>query len=158
MAIVENSRFKLTYEDYIAFPDDGQRHEIVDGEHVVTPSPKSYHQTLLMRISAQLFDQIDKQGMGRVLPSPMDVRLSTVDVVQPDILVVLEPRTHIIEEDYVSGAPDLAIEILSKSTANRDRGIKKTRYERLGVAEYWVVDPAGPQGFSASNGLRARSP
>ncbi len=141
MAIVENSRIKLTYEDYLTFPDDGQRHEIVDGDHVVNPSPSSYHQTLVTRICVQLFLQVEKAGLGRVLVSPMDVRLSTVDIVQPDILVVLEPRTEIIEEKCVRGAPDLAVEIVSESTARRDRGLKKARYEKFGVTEYWVVDP-----------------
>lgn len=141
MSIVENSRIKLTYEDYVGFPDDGKRHEVVDGEHCVTPSPSSYHQTLVMRLSHQLYGQVEEAGKGRVLPSPMDVVLSKVDIVQPDILVVLEPRTAGITPKNVRCAPDLVVEILSETTADRDRHLKKSLYEKSGVAEYWIVDP-----------------
>ncbi|MCZ6793598.1 MAG: Uma2 family endonuclease [Planctomycetota bacterium] len=141
MSIVENSKIKLTYDDYVGFPEDGQRHEIIDGDHCVTPSPSSYHQSILSRLHYQLFDQIENTGRGRVLPAPMDVLLSKVDIVQPDILVVLEPRTIDITPKNVQCAPDLIVEILSEATADRDRRLKKSLYEKSGVAEYWIVDP-----------------
>lgn len=141
MSIVEDSRIKLTYEDYVGFPDDGQRHEIIDGDHHVTPSPASYHQSLVMRLSFQLYSQVELTGRGRVLPSPIDVVLSPVDVVQPDILVVLAARTIHITPRNVQCAPDLVVEVLSESTTERDRRLKKSLYERAAVAEYWIVDP-----------------
>ncbi len=141
MSILENSRFKLTYEDYVAFPEDGQRHEIVDGSHCVTPSPSSYHQSLIVRLCYQLYEKVERRGKGRVLAAPMDVLLTPVDIVQPDVLVVLEPRTAEIKEKNVQCAPDLIIEVLSAATATRDRQLKKSLYERTGVGEYWIVDP-----------------
>lgn len=141
MAIVENSKTKLTYEDYVGFPEDGRRHEIIDGDHYVTPSPSSYHQLLSVSITAQLFTQVRSSGMGQVLPAPIDVFLSQVDIVQPDIIVILEEHTSIITKKNIQGPPDLVVEILSPTTSDRDRNLKKSLYQRAGVREYWIVDP-----------------
>ena len=141
MSLLDNSRNKLTYVDYVEFPDDGARHEIIGGEHYVTPSPSSYHQSLSLRLAVQLYAQVEKAGKGRVLIAPLDVLLSDFDIVQPDLLVVSESRTSGIKPKNVQCAPDLAIEILSQSTAKRDQQLKKSLYQRVGVAEYWIVDP-----------------
>jgi Uma2 family endonuclease len=141
MSIYADSRLKLSYEDYVGFPDDGRRHEIIDGVHHVTPSPDSFHQTLVMRLAYPLYVQVDLMDRGRVLPSPMDVVLTPVDIVQPDILVVLAPKTRHITAKNVECAPDLVLEILSESTRDRDLRLKKSLYERTGVREYWIVDP-----------------
>ncbi len=140
MSTVENSRTKLTYEDYVGFPDDLQRHEIIDGDHYVTPSPLSYHQLVSGDLFVGLYRQIYEAGLGRVISAPMDVLLSRVDIVQPDIVVILESNASIITEKNIQGAPDLVVEILSPSTSARDRTLKKALYERVGVREYWIVD------------------
>lgn len=140
MSIVENSRTKLTYEDYVGFPDDLQRHEIIDGDHYVTPSPVSYHQLVSGDLFVGLYRPIQEAGRGKVISAPMDVLLSRVDIVQPDIIVILEGNTSIITEKNIQGAPDLVVEILSPSTSARDRNLKKALYERVGVREYWIVD------------------
>ena len=70
----------------------------------------------------------------------MDVELGRYDVFEPDLLVILSDNAQIIEESHIRGVPDLAVEIMSPSTASRDRGIKRERYERAGMPEYWVVD------------------
>jgi len=140
MSIVENSKIKLTYEDYVGFPEDGQRHEVIDGDHYVTPSPELYHQSLSGRIFVQLFRQIEEAGQGRVVSAPMDVLLTKVDIVQPDIVVLLKAN-EIYAAKNIQCAPDLIVEILSPSTSSRDRTLKKSLYERCGVPEYWIVDP-----------------
>ncbi len=89
MAIVINSQTKLTYEDYVHFPEDGKTHEIIDGEHVMTPAPNTCHQTISRRIQFQLYEQIEKKGLGQVFDAPTDLELSRTDIVQPDLLVVL---------------------------------------------------------------------
>ncbi len=80
---------KLGYHDYLAFPDDGLRHEIIDGAHYVTASPFTYHQTLSRRIQFQLYTQIELRRLGEVYDAPTCVQLSDVDVVEPDLIVVL---------------------------------------------------------------------
>jgi Uma2 family endonuclease len=141
MALHDLRRRKLTYEDYLLIPEDGQRHEILDGEHYVTAAPFLRHQRISIRLSSRLFFFVDRHGLGEILTAPADVILSPNDVVQPDILFISQARARIAEEKNVQGAPDLVIEILSKSTRVRDEGIKLERYELLGVTEYWTVDP-----------------
>jgi Uma2 family endonuclease len=134
-------RRPLTYEDYLLIPEDGRRHEILDGEHCVTPSPFLRHQRISIRLSSRLFVFADQNGLGEVFTAPSDVILSRHDVVQPDLFFIARDRARIATEKNVQGAPDLVVEILSKSTRRLDQGIKLQRYERLGVGEYWILDP-----------------
>jgi len=134
-------RHKLSYEDYVHFPDDGQRHEILDGEHYVTPAPAKKHQRISMRLGSRLHVLVDSRNLGEVLAAPFDVLLSPHDIVQPDLIFVSNARTAIFTDKNAKGAPDLVIEILSPSTRRIDEGIKLDRYERLGVDEAWMLDP-----------------
>jgi Uma2 family endonuclease len=145
MAIVINTETKLTYEDYVLFPEDGKIHEIIDGEHCMTPAPETYHQTLSRRIQFQLYRQIEERGRGFVFDAPTDVQLSEIDIVQPDLLVILAARKSIISPTKVIGPPDLVIEILSESTGRKDRELKRDLYQKAKVPEYWLVDPKGQQ-------------
>jgi Uma2 family endonuclease len=133
---------QLTYEDYILFPEDGRRHEIIDGEHYVTAAPFLRHQDLVLRLSFYFQVFLNSNDLGRLLIAPVDVLLSPHDIVQPDLLFVSAERAHILKKKYVRGAPDLVVEVLSESTRRRDQALKLHRYERLGVREYWLVDPA----------------
>jgi Uma2 family endonuclease len=132
---------RLTYEDYVLIPEDGQRHEILDGEHYVTASPFLRHQALVCRFTVALSPFIKANRLGEVFPAPTDVVLSRYDVVQPDLVFVSTARRHILTEPNIQGAPDLVIEILSPSTRRRDEGIKLGIYERFGVGECWLADP-----------------
>ena len=96
MAIVIDSKTKLTYEDYALLPDDGKIHEIIDGDHYMTPAPATYHQTLSRRIQFQLYRQIEEKDLGFVFDAPTDVQLSDIDIVQPDLLVIHASRKSII--------------------------------------------------------------
>jgi Uma2 family endonuclease len=132
---------KLTYRDYVHFPEDGKRHEIIDGEHYVTPAPETYHQKLSRKIQFQLFQQIEERGLGEVYNAPTDVELSDADIVQPDLVVILAAKQRIVTPKKVKGIPDLVVEILSPATKGRDRRLKRELYRRVGVPEYWIVDP-----------------
>ena len=131
---------KLTYEDYAAIPDDGRRHEIIDGEHYVNPAPNLQHQRVVKRVVEALLP-FEHSGLGEVFFAPADVVLSLTDVVQPDVLFVGAARSHILTAKNVQGAPDLAVEVLSPFNRAHDERLKLQMYERLGVAEYWIVDP-----------------
>jgi len=135
---------KLGYREYCCFPDDGWRHEIIDGDHVMTPAPSTTHQTVSKRLQHQLYTQIELAGLGLVFNAPIDVQLTEHDIVQPDLVVVLKvpiDRTRMITQTKINGVPDLVVEILSPSTAAIDTALKKQLYERTGVAEYWIADP-----------------
>ncbi len=131
---------QLTYEDYLRFPDDGRRHELIDGEHLVTPAPTSRHQEICVELIARIRTHLRGQPVGKLYTSPIDVVLSDRDVVQPDVLFVSNERREIVG-DRVNGAPDLLVEIVSPSTRRADHVTKRHLYDRAGVREYWIVDP-----------------
>lgn len=135
------SSIKFTYEDYLLFPEDGKRHEIIDGDRYMTPSPSTKHQRISMNLSNLFFNYLKVHRRGRIFTAPCDVVLSDLDVVQPDLLFVSAARASLITEKCIQGAPDLVIEILSETTRKIDEIIKRKLYERHGVGEYWIVDP-----------------
>jgi Uma2 family endonuclease len=133
--------WQLTYEDLQGFPDDGKRHEIIDGEHYVTPSPAVKHQREVLNLAALLHDHVRQEALGTVLVAPVDVVLSEIDVVEPDVIWISLARREILAEANVQGMPDLVVEVLSPSTRKTDEIIKRKLYERYGALEYWIVDP-----------------
>ena len=133
---------RFTYDDFVLFPDDGKRHEIIEGEHYVTPSPNLRHQRLVKRLMFELELYIKANpNTGEVFLSPLDVVLSHWDVVEPDLLFVARDQAAIMTEKNIQGPPALVVEVLSKSTRKRDAQIKRRLFERAGVREYWLVDP-----------------
>ena len=136
---------KLTWNDYLDFPEDGRRHEIIDGEHYVTASPALTHQRASRHVHFQLYEQIERQGKGEVFNAPTAVQLSEFDIVEPDLLVVLAHHDALLKETRVAGPPDLVVEILSPSSRRLDRRIKLALYQRAGVREYWIVDPVAQE-------------
>lgn len=141
MAIRDVIPRKLTYEDYLLFPEDGLRHEILDGEHYVTSAPSRWHQTASANLTYFFVDILRRNSLGRVFTAPFEVVLSENDVVHPDLLFISNGRLDRLTEKNVQGAPDLVVEILSDSTRRRDETLKRGIYERFGVLEYWLVDP-----------------
>jgi Uma2 family endonuclease len=132
---------KFTYDDLANFPADGKRHEIIDGEHYVTPSPNTKHQAVSGNLFASLYTYLKQQPIGHVFTAPFDVVFSDLDVVEPDLLYVSRERLDVLTKAHVRGAPDLVVEILSPGTRRTDEITKRKLYERYGVQEYWVVDP-----------------
>ena len=136
-----NSQTKFTYEDYLIFPDDGKRHELIDGDHYVTPAPKTKHQRVSSNLLRILGSFVYDRRLGQVFAAPTDVVLSDLDVVQPDVIFISSARASVVTENNIQGPPDLVIEILSETTRRTDEVIKRKQYERFGVSEYWIVDP-----------------
>ena len=131
----------FTYDDYIVLPDDGKRYEIIEGDVSLTPASSTRHQEVQIRLSSALFFHVDRHSLGRVFSSPIDLVLSMVDVVQPDVLFVARDREHIIAKKNIVGIPNLIAEILSPSSTSRDQKEKPNLYQRYGLPEYWIVDP-----------------
>jgi len=137
---IENEVY--TYTDYCQWTE-GERWELIDGEaYAMSPAPSWIHQD----VSAEILTQLrlflkDKPCVA--LAAPFDVRLNPDDgdntVVQPDLIVVCDRAK--LDDNCCNGAPDLVVEILSPSSAKRDRFIKLSAYRRAGVREYWIVDP-----------------
>jgi Uma2 family endonuclease len=132
---------RLTYDDFLLFPDDGKRHELIGGEHYVTPSPNVNHQRVAGTLFGVIWTHLQSHPIGEVFMAPLDVVMSRHDIVEPDILYVSnDRRAQILSALNIQGAPDLVIEVTSEGTRKRDETIKRRLYER-GVSEYWVVDP-----------------
>jgi Uma2 family endonuclease len=133
---------KLTYDDFLLFPDDGNRHELIDGEHYVTPSPTLRHQRISRRLLGLIDGWLQSHPLGEIFHAPLDVILSNIDVLEPDLLYVSNERAgELLAGQHVTGAPDLVIEIGSPGTRQRDETIERRGYEQFGVREYWIVDP-----------------
>jgi Uma2 family endonuclease len=128
---------RYTWSDYVTWCDD-RRWEIIAGEaFAMTPSPADRHQLVCSRLLTALAVSL-KGGPCEVIASPMDVKLSEEDIVQPDLLVVCDPRQF---RGHVEGPPALVVEILSPSTEGHDRVRKLRLYARYGIGEYWIVRP-----------------
>lgn len=133
---------KLTYDDFLLFPEDGKRHELIDGEHYVSPCPNTAHQQLAGNLYWLLRSYLENHAVGQLFFAPFDIVFTRFDVVEPDLLYMSHDRARqILTDANVQGCPELVVEIGSKSTRARDESIKLRLYEREGVAEYWVVDP-----------------
>ena len=129
-----------TAEDVRALPEDGNRYECIDGVLLVTPSPAWTHAHAVRVLMRLLDGYVRQHGLGALATAPRDVELTTGDVVQPDILVARSTRGQVIREEEDVAGLVLVIEILSPSSASRDRGVKRKYYQRAGVEAYWVVD------------------
>jgi Uma2 family endonuclease len=153
---------RLTYDDFLLFPDDGLRHEIIDGVHYVTAAPNLRHQDLIGRLYLALGNFLASHpGIGHAFLSPVDVIFTIHDVVEPDLVFVAADQRAIMTEKNIQGSPAIVVEVLSKSTRSRDERIKKELFERGGVREYWIVDPDRSQVIvhrRDSAGFDARKP
>lgn len=130
---------KKSYQDYMQLTDD-RRYELIEGELLMTPSPAPIHQRVAHRLNHKISQYVDQHRPGEVYFAPLDVVLSNYNVVQPDILYISNARKGIIEDKNIQGPPDLAVEIISPYSIERDRLIKKDLYARYGVQEFWLVD------------------
>ncbi len=134
-----NPAIKFTYQDYINTPED-KRYELIDGELILAPAPRRDHQRVQANLGSPLHRFVRSNALGVVYFAPRDVVFSDTEIVQPDLTFISNERMHIDTEAEIWGGPDLVVEILSPSTAARDRTVKQVLYARNGVNEYWLID------------------
>ncbi|MEW6624731.1 MAG: Uma2 family endonuclease [Bacillota bacterium] len=141
-----NPERKYSYADYLTWDED-ERWEIIDGVLYMQAAPSRIHQEILMELSKQIANYLTDK-ICRVYPAPFCVRLPGVNdindediknVVEPDITIVCD--TSKLDDNGCKGAPDMIIEIISPSTAKKDKIVKFNKYEKAGVKIYWVVEP-----------------
>lgn len=145
-AVEQGTRW--TYRHYRTWPED-ERWELIDGEaYDMRASPSLAHQRIVGKLYRRIADWLEARDLRcEAILSPADVLLPRGDeaddevdsVVQPDLLVVCDASK--LRDDFVRGAPDLAVEVLSPWTSAKDQRQKHRLYERTGVREYWTVDP-----------------
>jgi Uma2 family endonuclease len=131
---------RLTYEELRQLPDDGKRYELIHGEVHVAPSPNTKHQLSLLHLTSSLDRCLSQNRIGVIFFAPLDVLLAADTVVQPDLIFISNARTGIILDNYIQGAPDLVVEILSPSTAAHDRATKLALYAEAGAPWVWFLD------------------
>jgi Uma2 family endonuclease len=130
---------RYTVEEVLAFPDDGNRYELVDGELFVTPAPNQRHQLVLGRLYVRLEAYVaGRSGLAIAFFSPADIIWGPKQYVQPDLFVV--PAQEVTGSWRDISTLLLAIEIVSPSSARADRTVKRRLYQRRGVGTYWIVD------------------
>lgn len=123
---------------------EGTLAEVIDNRLYMSPSPKGKHQRTLRNLFRSIDQFVVQHDLGEVLFAPLDVYLDEEqNAVQPDLIFVGSEKLHIIDDDdVIHGVPDMIIEVLSKGNQDHDEKVKKELYERFGVKEYWIVDPA----------------
>jgi Uma2 family endonuclease len=130
-----------TYAEFSRLPEDGNRYEVIAGDLYVTPSPRPRHQWVVGNLDFALQAYVRSHDLGRVYIGPIDVLFAEGDYLAPDLVFIRKDRLDIVSERGLEAAPDLVVEVLSPSTAGRDRILKRDRYLHFGVPEYWAVDP-----------------
>lgn len=130
-----------TVDEVLALPVDGNRYEVVDGELLVTPAPTARHQHLLGELHARLRAYLEAEPVGTVFLAPADWFIDADAYVQPDLVVVPGTFATLPDDWRAMPRPLLVVEVLSPSTVRADRQVKRPRYQRAGVDEYWIVDP-----------------
>lgn len=147
MAVAESIRSKnkaqrlWTYDEMVAeLPETHQPTELWNGEIVMSPAPHPRHQEIVLNFAQRLKTFVTGDKLGKVYVSPVDVVITQRRVVQPDVLFVAKNRLAIVT-DRVDGVPDLAMEVISETSWQRDRIQKKALYEQSSLPEYWIIDP-----------------
>lgn len=131
---------KVTYSDVLSLGESNQKMELMDGEFIMTAMPTPLHQLIVVNLSAYLQPYVKQRKLGKVFAS-VDVYISEITVLQPDICFLSNERASINDGKKFNGVPDLVVEILSESTERRDRTFKFREYAIGGAKEYWIVSP-----------------
>ena len=135
----------LTVREFLELDifEEGYLYELINGEIVKRASPSTEHQRISRRLFKVLDNIVTENNLGECFYAPYDVYLDEINLEQPDIIFVSAAKAHIIQKGCIEGVPDLLVEILSPGTYKIDRGDKYKVYQRLGVLEYWIIDPRG---------------
>lgn len=129
-----------TVADYLMLGEMNTPCQLIKGELIMSPSPPPVHR----RVLKKLFTIVDAAGHthGEAFFAPQDLYIDNRNVFQPDLIYIPNEKKHIITERGIEGTPDLVAEIISPSNLFMDRNTKKNVYQKIGVKEYWLVDPA----------------
>jgi Uma2 family endonuclease len=142
MAAMKAANPRVSFAELQQWPDDGRRYELDDGQVIVVPTPFPRQQRVAAHVGDVLYEY-EHATRGIVFRVPIDIVFSEYDVFQPDVVFFRKERRHLINMMQATRVPpDLAVEVLSRSTETRDRGRKMETFARFGVPEYWIVDAA----------------
>jgi Uma2 family endonuclease len=131
----------ITFEQFYDIVEENVKADLLDGQIFRdSPAIPRHGETCIWLLSVlTLF--VQKFDLGKINGGTTTVRLSAYQGPEPDVFFVRKSRLGIIGEKYLEAAPDLCIEVISKSSRKKDRGRKFVLYAEYGVREYWIVDP-----------------
>lgn len=132
----------MTAAEFAKLPEGPPYYQLINGDLYMSPSPKRKHQELIVNLVTLIGGFLKKNPIGKIHIAPSDVAVNEHNVFNPDIYFVSNARRNQLTEQGCNGAPDLVVEVLSKSTAKLDLGPKREVYATAGVIEMWVVSPA----------------
>ncbi len=138
--MLENPPILITAADYRQLPEGPPYFQLIEGKLYMSPSPDFWHQSVSLNVAVLLRNYVKRNPVGRVCAAPSDVELDFANIYQPDVYFIANDRLHILSKQGPVGAPNLVVEVLSRSTARLDKGAKRRIYAQAGVEELWLVD------------------
>lgn len=129
-----------TFEDFCALIRNGQKADLIDGVIYMASPDNTDANSLFMWLGGLIHLFLEEKGLGKVYGSRVAFRLGETNGPEPDIAFVRSDRLHLVKRGFVQGGPDLAIEIVSPESEERDYVKKRKQFEEAGVPEYWIVD------------------
>ena len=130
-----------TFSEFLELIPEDQKADLLDGVIYLASPENADHNDILCWLTAVLRPFIEERELGRLTINKVAYRLSDRTAPEPDLAFVAANRLDRIKPGYVDGPPDLAVEIVSPDSVERDYEHKRRRYEAAGVLEYWIIDP-----------------
>jgi Uma2 family endonuclease len=130
----------VTFDEFCFLVKDGQKADLIDGVIYMASPENTDANDLFLWLARLLGDFVDLKDLGKVYGSRVAFRLAERQSPEPDLAVVLKEHLHLVRRGYVDGPPDLAVEVVSPESIDRDYEQKRKQYQDAGVLEYWVVD------------------
>jgi Uma2 family endonuclease len=132
----------IAFEEFCREMTDWEKADLIGGAiHRALPDTRTENELLGVLVATIQGFLEATNNAGQLLFSRFAFRLSEFDAPEPDIAYVRPDRRHLLGDEYMEGGPDIAIEIVSRDSVQRDYGEKRELYESAGVEEYWIVDP-----------------
>jgi Uma2 family endonuclease len=131
----------VTFDQYYQIVEENERADLLDGKIIRDSPAVPKHGFAISFIHLLLGTYVSRRRLGFVIASTSTVRLTSYQATEPDLFFISASRLYIINDKYIDGPPDLCVEVISKSSRQRDRGRKFVLYADHGVREYWIIDP-----------------
>jgi Uma2 family endonuclease len=130
----------ITFEEFCELVRDDQKADLINGVIYMASPDNTDANELFMWLGGLMYDFAQEKSLGRVFGSRVAFRIDKTNGPEPDIAFVAKEREHLIKRGRVEGGPDLAVEIVSPDSVERDYEAKRAQYEQAGVREYWILD------------------
>jgi len=130
-----------TVDDYVLLGEMNTPCQLINGELIMSPAPNPEHQIISSTLNDILKSEGKKNG-GLVLYAPVDLYIDKRNVFQPDLIFLSKEKRNFLTKKGLEGPPELVVEIISPSNSYTDRYEKKNAYQKFGIREYWIIDPA----------------